>query len=194
MRKFFLSSALSLLLLGQGVAGETPLIGVVNFTTCVTDSKAGKKEQETLETLRKQMASLMEDTDKELREIAAKFDDPEYLDTLSPKAEEELKTQFQTRQEDLARYQNQFYQVMNQAQMHMLQKLHHSIAQAAEFVAQDKRLDYVINKEACFYIRSDFDVTNQVIATMDRSFDLESKRLTEGTDALPALEESNQRG
>ncbi len=94
------------------VADEPSLIGVVNFTTCITDSKSGKKEQENMENIRKQLSSLMEDTEKEMREIAGKFEDTEYLDSLSPKAEEELKVKFQTLQEDLGRYQNQFYQVL----------------------------------------------------------------------------------
>ena len=46
---------------------------------------------------------------------AAKFEDTEYLDSLSPKAEEDLKIKHQTLQEDLGRYQQQFYQVLQHA-------------------------------------------------------------------------------
>lgn len=193
MHKFFLSAATILsLVAGSVVAAETPVIGVVNFATCITDSKAGKKEQENLESMRKQMTSLIEDTDKELREMASKFEDPEYLDSLSPKAEEELKSKFQARQEDLGRYQNQFYQVMNHAQMQMLQKISGTIAKAAERVASEKHLDYVMNKEACFYIRPDLDVTTQVIGEMDKSYELDekAKKLTDNTDQINALEET----
>lgn len=182
MNKFFLTSAIVLGLFGSGIAAETPSIGVVNFTSCVTDSKTGKKEQENLEALRKQMTTLIEDTDKELRDIAAKFNDPEYLDSLSPKAEEEMKTKFQARQEDLSRYQNQFYQVMNQMQMQILQKLNANISKAAEKVAREKNLDYVMNKEACFYIRADRDVTTSVISEMDKNFDLEAKKLSDNSE------------
>lgn len=193
MHKFFLSAATILsLMAGSVAAAETPVIGVVNFATCITDSKAGKKEQENLESMRKQMTSLIEDTDKELREMASKFEDPEYLDSLSPKAEEELKSKFQARQEDLGRYQNQFYQVMNHAQMQMLQKISGTIAKAAERVASEKHLDYVMNKEACFYIRPDLDVTTQVIGEMDKSFELDekAKKLTENSDQINAIEET----
>ena len=182
MNKFILSTFIALGLLGSAEAAENPLIGVVNFASCVTDSKSGKKEQENLEGIRKQMANLIEDTDRELREMAAKFDDPEYLDSLSPKAEEEMKTKFQARQEDLTRYQNQFYQVMNQMQMQMLHKINANIAKAAEAVAREQCLDYVMNKEACFYIRSDLDMTAQVITEMDKLFDLEAKKLSENSE------------
>lgn len=176
MQKFILSAAAALTLLsGKAIAEETPVIGVVNFAACVTESKSGKKEQANMESMRQQMTTLVEDTEKELREIAGKFEDPDYLDSLSPKAEEELKTRFQTLQEDLGRYQNQFYQVLNHANYQMVQKLQGNTAKAAEIIAQEKKLDYVMNKEACFYIRPDLDVTDSVISVMDKNFDLEEK-------------------
>ena len=169
-------------------AAENAMIGVVNFSSCIVESKVGKKEQENMENIRKQMSTLMEDTEKEIREISAKFEDTEFLDSLSPKAEEEMKLKYQTLQEDLNRYQNQFYQVLQQAQYQLIQKLSGNIAKAAETVAKEKNLDYVINKEACFYIRSDLDVTHSVVNEMDRYFDLETKKVSENTEVIKELE------
>ncbi|HMD81479.1 MAG TPA: OmpH family outer membrane protein, partial [Anaerolineales bacterium] len=129
-------------------------------------------------------------TENELKELSAKFEDTEYLDSLSPKAEEELKMKFQSLQEDLSRYQNQFYQVLNHANYQMIQKVSTSIASAAEKVAKQKKLDYVINKEACFYTRPDFDCTDAVIEQMDRNFDLnhaEKKKLSDNAEDLPEM-------
>jgi len=183
MRKnLLLSAALGLGLFAiPASASEAPAIGVVNFATCVTESRAGKKEQANMENMRKQMSSLVEDTEKELREIATRFEDPEYLDSLSPKAEEDLKVKYQTLQEDLGRYQNQFYQVLNHANYQMVQKINNNIAQAAQEVANQRHLDYVINKEACFFARADFDVTESVISEMDKNFEIAAaeKRLSE---------------
>jgi len=175
----------SLLLAGSTFAADNALIGVVNFTTCITDSKSGKKEQENMENVRNQMASLIEDTEKELKEIAAKFEDTELLDSLSPKAEEEMKVKYQALQEDLGRYQNQYYQVLQHAQYQLIQKMSGNIAKAAETIAKQKNLDYVINKEACFYIRSDLDMTNAVITEMDKAFEVQAaKKLSENSDAV----------
>jgi outer membrane protein len=172
MKKHSLKALVATLCLGgSAVAAEAPQIGVVNFSTCVMESKSGKKEQESMETLRKQMTSLMEETDKELKEISAKFEDTEFLDSLSPKAEEELKMKFQTLQEDMGRYQNQFYQVLQHAHSQLMQKMHGNIAKAAESLASDHNLDYVLNKEACFYIRPGLDLTNEVISKMDKQFE-----------------------
>ena len=199
MNKYFLSAITAFGLMGGSLSAheakqeaKETLIGVVNFATCVTESKLGKKEQENAETIRKQMASMIEETEKEIQEISAKFEDTEYLDSLSPKAEEELKVKFQTLQEQHARYQNQYYQVANQIQYQMLQKMSGFISEAAEKVAQEKHLDYVMNKEACFFIRSDLDVTPLVIDELNHKFDeLQLKKLSSVPEA-PAQEDATQ--
>lgn len=184
MRKHILSAAAVLFAVvsGPAFAEDASLIGVVNFSNCITDSKSGRKEQENMENLRKQMASLIENTEKELREISSKFEDTEYLDSLSPKAEEDLKMKHQALQEDLGRYQQQFYQVLQHAQYQMVQKMSNTIAAAAEKIAQNNKLNYVMNREACFYIRPDLDVTELVVAEMDRAFDSTSQNLSENSD------------
>lgn len=171
MRKSFLLTAATLSLLSTAFANG---IGTVNFGTCISESKVGKKEQTNIETLRKQMTSMMEDTENKLRDLSAKFEDTEYLDSLSPKAEEDMKMSYQSLQEDLQRTQQQFYQMMQGANYQLVQKMSNSIAVASEKIAKQKQLDYVINKEACFYVRSDFDVTPLVIQEMDKSFDLDA--------------------
>jgi len=150
-------------------------IGIVNFGTCVSDSKLGKQEQASFEALKKQMATLLEDTEKQLSDLSAKFNDPEYLDGLSPEAEEELKNKFRTLNEELGRYQNQYYQVMQQANMRVMQTLSTSVSTASEKVAKDKKLSMVLTKEAFFYFSPTLDVTTQVIAEMDKNFVPEQK-------------------
>jgi outer membrane protein len=167
-------------------ADPGPNFGIVNFGTCVSDSKLGKQEQASFESLKKQMANLLEETEKQLNDLAAKFNDPEYLDGLSPQAEEELKNKFRTLNEDLGRYQNQYYQVMNQANMRIVQTLSTSINAASEKVARDKKLNMVVNKDACFYYIPALDVTPLVVAEMDKNFAADSKKQT--TAEAPADE------
>ena len=57
----------------------------------------------------------------------------------------------------------------------MVQKMSSTISIAAKQVAEKNNLDYVINKEACFYIRPDLDVTTQVISEMDKKFEIDAK-------------------
>jgi outer membrane protein len=164
-------------------------VGIVNFGTCVSESKLGKQEQASFESLKKQMATLLEDTEKQLGELSAKFNDPEYLDGLSPEAEEELKTKFRTLNEELSRYQNQYYQVMNQANMRIVQTLSTSINSAAEKVAKDKKLTMVVNKDACFYYTPALDVTKTVITEMDKNFATDAKKQANSAE-IPAVEQT----
>jgi outer membrane protein len=168
--------------------------GIVNFGTCVSDSKLGKQEQASFESLKKQMTVLLEDTEKQLNELSTKFNDPEYLDGLSPEAEEELKVKFRTLNEELSRYQNQYYQVMNQANMRIMQTLAAGINSASEKVAKDKKLSMVVNKDACFYFTPALDVTNLVIVEMDKSFAPQEakKPVAAAAEAVPAVDQKTE--
>lgn len=169
-RHLILSLLASLCVCTAAFSAESSAIGVVNFATCVSDSKLGKQEQASFETLKKQMATALEDTEKQLNDITAKFNDPDYIDGLSPEAEAELKTKFRTLSEELSRYQNQYYQVMNQANMRIIQTLTNAINAASEKIAKDKKFSLVINKDACFYCTPSTDVTALVVAEMDKGF------------------------
>lgn len=180
---------LSLLMLTTGLASsafaaDAPSIGVVNFANCVADSKLGKQEQASFETLKKQMSSMLEDTEKQLNEISAKFNDPEYLDGLSPEAEEELKNKFRALSEEMNRYQNQYYQVLNQANMRIVQTISNGINAASEKVASDNKLTVVVNKDACFYFSSALDVTDQVVVEMDKNFELQEAKKQAASPAV----------
>src|SRR5579863_6099929 len=187
MKRHFIFIALAATgLLSSAFSAEpSPNFGIVNFGTCVSDSKLGKQEQASFEALKKQMTTLLEDTDKQLNELSAKFNDPEYIDGLSPEAEEELKTKFRTLNEELNRYQNQYYQVMNQANMRIVQTLSTSINSAAERVAKDKKLTMVVNKDACFYYTPALDVTKTVITEMDKNYEADAKKQVSAAE-MPA--------
>ncbi|MCI0381620.1 MAG: OmpH family outer membrane protein [Chlamydiae bacterium] len=154
---------------------DTKGIGIANFATCMSESKYGKQEQASFESLKKQLSSLLEDTEKQLNEIAAKFNDSDYMDGLSPESEDELKNKFRTLNEELNRYQNQYYQVLNQANMKILQSINAKIQTAADKVAKDKKLTTVINKDACFFYAPNLDVTSSIVTEMDKNFEKEKE-------------------
>lgn len=176
MKRYFSLFLLAAGLTTSAFAADAPSIGVVNFSNCVTDSKLGKQEQSSFDALKKQMSTLLEETEKQLNDITAKFNDPEYRDGLSPEAEDELKNKFHLLSEEMNRYQNQYYQVLNQANMRIIQTISNGINTASEKVAKDKKLTVVVNKDACFYFSPALDVTNQVVTEMDKSFEIEAKK------------------
>lgn len=164
-------------------ADASSKVGIVNFANCLTDSKYGKEEQSQFESTRKRMASLVEDTEKQLRDISDKLNDKDFLDGLSPEAEQELKVKFRGLNEDLSRYQQQFYSVMNQSQMQLLQTIQSYINEASEKVASSKNLNMVMNKDLCFFHAPSLDVTADVIKEMDKSFD--QKKPAVNSEASP---------
>ena len=93
--------------------------GVVNYGTCATDSKYGKQEFASFESIKKQMTALLEDTHKQITDIDAKLKDPEFRDSLSPEAEEEMKNKFYRLNDDLTQYQQQ-YQHQEQLKMFII--------------------------------------------------------------------------
>lgn len=172
MKKYLVAA---LLLAGSVSAAEPALkVGIVNFGSVAADSKLGKNEQASFENLKKQMTSLIEDTEKQLKEISDKFNDKDFVDGLSPKGKEELEAKFQTLSQELGRYQQQFYQTMSQANYQVIQKIGAGINAASEKIASSKGLNMIVNKEACFYSIPSLDVTADIIKVMDTDFDAQA--------------------
>ncbi len=162
----------------EGTGIKSPVIGVANFKNCVESSKLGKREQATFENLKKQMDTILEKKEKELNEIAAKFNDPDYLDSLSNEAEAELKHKFRASGQELQAQQNQYYQALSQANVKIVQMITEVVEKAAAQVAKDKGLSFIINQEACYYCTPDADVTNLIVAEMDKMYDTQMNSRT----------------
>lgn len=148
-------------------------IAVVNFKTCVENSKMGKQEQANFESLKKQMEAVLEEKEKALNDMAAKFNDPDYLDSLSAEAETEIKRKFRAQSQELSANQNQYMQILQQTNMKVIQKLTESASEASKKYAQDNKIDLILNEES-FYYSPDLDVSKEIIAMMDKQFDKEA--------------------
>ncbi|MFA6916633.1 MAG: OmpH family outer membrane protein [Parachlamydiales bacterium] len=152
-----------------------PKIGVVNFKSCVEKSKLGKREQASFENLKKQMDVVLEKKEKEINEIAAKFNDPDYLDSLSQEAEAELKHKFRAASQELSGQQQQYYQALSQANTKIVQMITEIVAKAAEQVAKKQNLTFILNEEAVYFYAPSTDVTNLVVGELDRMFEEQLK-------------------
>lgn len=154
---------------------SAPSIGTVNLKTVLEKSRIGKEEQARFDQMRKQMEQTLEQKEKELNELAPKFND-EYLDSLTPEAEAELKEKFKNLSQELTQKQNECYQTLNQAQMHVMQKLYEQISEASQKLAADKGLDLIINDEICYFKAEKLDVSSDVVKKLD---ELHAKALEE---------------
>lgn len=174
MKKLFILAAISLASLQLSAAEQK--VGIVNFGSCIQESKLGKQEQNALETMRKQFVTLIEDTDKQLREMSDKLQDKDYLDGLSKEAEEQMKNKMGQLSEEMNRYQQQYYQFMQQSQHKILQTVANGINNAAEQIATAKGYNLIINKEMCFFYNPTLDITNEVVQAMDKHYEMEEKK------------------
>lgn len=145
-------------------------IGVVNFRQCVEQSKMGQNEQKQFDSMRHQMEAILEEKEKKLNEQAAKFNDSEYVDSLSPEAETKAKNDYRTLGQELSQLQSQYYQTLNQTNVKVIQKITDTISAAAKMVAQQHHLDLVMNEESFFYYDPSLDITADVVKALDDIF------------------------
>ncbi|MBA3602794.1 MAG: OmpH family outer membrane protein [Parachlamydiaceae bacterium] len=150
-------------------------VGVVNFKLVVEESKFGKLEQGNFETLKKQIEGVVEEKDKARAELAAKFNDPDYVDSLSPEAENELKHKFRLINQELGQMEGQFYQTLNQANVKILQKLNEMASTASVTVAKENQLNLILNDDGCFFYDKTLDVSRKIIANLDALYETEMK-------------------
>lgn len=162
-------------------ANKPVKIAVVNFKKCVEKSKLGQREQANFEAIKKQMETVLEEKEKSLTDIASKFNDIDYLDSLSPDAEADLKRQFRSLNQEFTQQQNQFYQTLSQTNIKVVQKLTDMVAQVSKEIAKDQQLDVVLNDDSCFFSSEDIDISNQIIIAMDKAFEKEIKDNKPGT-------------
>jgi outer membrane protein len=150
-------------------------IGTASFKVCLEGSKYGKKEQVRFEELKKQLEVSLEAKEKELNELAPKLKD-EYIDTLSPEAEAELKGRFKALSQEYSMQQNQYMQMLNQTNYQIIQKFGEWIGVASTQVAKAKNLDLILNEEAIFHSNPTLDVSQDVIQELDKKFQEEEKK------------------
>ena len=150
-------------------------VGIVNFKLCVEKSKVGKQEQTNFENMKKQMETVLADKEKSLMDMAAKLEDADYLDSLSPEAETDLKRKFRALSQEMSQQQQQYMQTLQQTNYKVVAKITEDVTKAASTIAKDENLDIVFNEEAAFFVAPEYDFSNKVIALLDQTFDSQGK-------------------
>lgn len=165
----FFAASLAAILFTFPCAAETqaPKIAVVNFKTCIEKSKSGKQEQTNFDNMKKQMEDVLTEKEKVLKELSKKFEDDDYLDSLSQEAQAELKHKSRNLTQEFGQHQQQFYQVLQQANFKIIQKLTEEIGDAAKMVAKAKNIDIIVNEEGTFYYNPSLDISEDVVKAMD---------------------------
>jgi outer membrane protein len=177
MKKLVFLSAVALL--GMAPSLDAGNIAFVNVKTIVEESKLGKQEQASFDSLKDQMEKVLEEKEKELNDLATKFNDADFLDTLSVEAETELKRKFRQLNQEFTEKQQQFMQALQQANMKIMQKLAESVQKASEKIAADKKLDAVMNQDSAFYSIASLDISKDIVKIMDSQYEEDAKKTQE---------------
>jgi outer membrane protein len=189
---FTLAIAAYIFMASAPTNGSGLKIGSASFKTCLEGSKFGKKEQVRFDELKKQLETALEAKEKELNELAPKMKD-EYIDTLSPEAEAELKGKFKALSQEYSMQQNQYMQMLNQTNYQIIQKFGEYMETASTQVAKAKNLDLILNEEAIFFANPSLDVSQDVIQELDKKFQVEEQK-EQKIDKETALPKQEKKG
>ncbi len=178
--------ALSTILMGSALFGAdtSTKVGIVDFQQCATESAVGKKEEESFTALQKQIGSLMEDTGKKYKELDEKLNDKDFTDGLSPEGKKELESKRESLAQEMQRYQQQQYMVLNQAHQKRIQAIRNATSEAATVVAQKHGVGVVLDKGETLFSLDSLNLTTDIIAKMDENF--EKANAKPAPEAAPA--------
>ncbi len=173
MKKFLM---FALCLIGSLSAAEiTPKLGVVDFEICATESKIGKEESTSFNSLQSKAMADMQSMEKERQELAKKSEDQDYLDGLSPDAQQELHQKVQNHQMKMQMAGESYEKTLRQTYEMMQEKLSSNVKGAAEEIAKEKKLDMIIPSRFCIYSMPTLNITDNVIKKMDEMFEKSQK-------------------
>ncbi|SCA62675.1 Skp-like protein [Chlamydiales bacterium SCGC AG-110-M15] len=163
---------------------QAPSIGVVNVRQCIENSKLGLQGREILTKTQKQMDEVLAKMNDELKDVSEKFSDEDYLDSLAPELEKELRTKLMSLSQEKSQFENQYYQIMNQANTQFIQSILSGIGRASESVAATRDLEVIVDSETCFFYRPAIDLTTAVLEEMNTLFDENEEKIEESKEVV----------
>jgi Skp family chaperone for outer membrane proteins len=177
-KKLLMTTVCALTLSSVSLIAKVPANAarVTDFRRCFMESELGKQEQESFKAMQEQMEKSVKEVTDQLTDIGAKLADEDILDSLSKEAEDELKAKQATLAGELQRYQMQFPQILQQAQNQSFYNFREKVKVAAAELASEKKYGCILNEEQAFFYKAELDVTDAVIAKLDKMNEEEAKK------------------
>lgn len=159
---------------------SAPKIGVLNTRRCLEESKLGKQERATLEKMKNQMETVLKDKEKAIHGIENKLRDEDYMDSISDDAERELRHKKKVLMEEGMELNRQFSDNLEMTNMKIMQTIIEAINKASKEVVQDlanknQNIEIILTSEACTFYNPSNDLTDEVLAKMDATFEKDQK-------------------
>ncbi|MCH9612507.1 MAG: hypothetical protein S4CHLAM102_09980 [Chlamydiia bacterium] len=168
---FLFLFGLSYLVQGHCHAQDNPSIAFVDFHSCVVESKYGIQQQKLFTHVEEQTQKYMVEIEMQLQDTIANLQDSDYVDALTPEAEEKLNAKAEKLTDDLMRQEDLLYQTRQIAQSTISQKMQQLINVAAKEVAKTEHIDIILGNQLAYAFPSSLDITSKVIAQLNKDFD-----------------------
>ncbi|WP_194844438.1 OmpH family outer membrane protein [Candidatus Clavichlamydia salmonicola] len=146
------------------------VIHCVNLKKCVEESLIGKEEKKQIERVKTRLEQNGQRLEEQLDSLSAKMRDEDYLETLSENALDELKKKLSLLHQEYSACQNQYYQMINQANYAMINKVTEQVRLAVEEIIEKNPSTIVLNSEVFFSATSPYDMTSEVLVIMNQKF------------------------
>jgi outer membrane protein len=153
---------------------ELPFM-VADFAKCYEKSKIGVAKNKEMKELNEKLSTQFEEAHKKFKELDTKLADNNFLDSISPEEEQNLRKEKEMVQQQLGAFQMQFQEMLQQAQNKTIHELVQYVNNAAKVIAGEKKSPLVINKDTVFYYDPSLDYTNLIIDQMDKEYETETK-------------------
>jgi Skp family chaperone for outer membrane proteins len=127
--------------------------------------------------MKSQMEAAIKELSDQMTEASAKLEDEFTRESLSPEAEKKLQEEMQTLSSELQRYQQQYYYMLQQANMKTMNIMADKIKEASGSIAKEKHYSLIVNKEQVFHYTPDLEITDAVIIKLDDMFKTETENM-----------------
>gem|GEM_PF-4221427 len=154
--------------LSEGGEGEPLSFGYVSMMFCCTHSQYGKKEMDRLNHESAKIRHYISEVHQQIQELEEKLQDPDYLDCVTPDAEEEIRVRLISLQKEEKRRRRVAEGQLRQMEFQFVQDVSRLAVEAAKHVAEDQKLSFIVKDEQFLYCQNGHDCTNAVVGEMDR--------------------------
>lgn len=155
---------------GAYAANVNHKMGIVSFEKVVDSSDFMKAQINTLEAMQTQDSAMLEQKQAELDDIAAKLDDPDYRDGLSPEAEQELIEKQGHLAEELQFYEYQRGQTYRQAGAKIQMKLLSQIEEVCQQIAKTDSYSMIFMDNGVMYYDPSLDISEIVVKKVNELY------------------------
>lgn len=159
--------AAAFLVAPDAALAESPKIGVIDFQRVLAESKKGQEAKSKLEAEQEKRAKALEKMQEELRTMQEDLQNQQML--LSEEMQQQKQEQLRQKVRDFQRRQQDYTEEMKRLERAALEEIQTKVQSVVDDYAKENGLDLVIGTAVIAYYSEKVDITDKVIARLDRA-------------------------